>query len=588
MTTTRLCLLLLVLAMLLGSGRYLLSVWQTGKSQRPKAWRVLAILFLQIASGALLYFVLFPPPTLTSAERLVILTAHANLADAKISGRVLALPEAPEINAEPVPDLATALRRYPGVTNLQIIGDGLTPRDQEAVDGLSTEFSPSVLPAGLLELTLPEKISSGARWSLQGRINRLTHARVELLDPGNAIVDGAQTDADGNFVLADTARTAGLAMYQLRILDEQKKVLETVKLPLNIVQDQALKVLSLSGGPNPELKYLRRWAMDAGVELQSQTNLSPGVQMSNAAITINSANLRELDLLILDERAWATMNRSGKQALTDALRNGMGVLLRITGPLSANDRNELKTLGFLVSDANIVQGIQLHSTTDKKTQATLTRRPLRVSSRDAVTLLHDDANNPLALWRAEGRGRIGLIWLTDSYKFVLSGDSSRHGQIWRDAVSSLARTRSGNMPYLRDGNSRINERIVVCHISPKTYVQEADAEIAYLISEHTGTNKNCAAYWPRRSGWHVVITDNQSLPFYVRDSDEAPGLKANAILEATQLLTAKNSPRTNGRRIPAAGSAWPWFLGWLLLTSLLWLLERSKMGLSATQKSLPS
>ncbi len=579
MSMIHVCAVLLVLAVLVGCGRYLFALVRSEASQRPKLWRITAIFLLQFLSAALLYFSLFPPPTFTSAERLVILSANAEAANADISGRVLALPEArPSANAEPIPDLATALRRYPGVDHLQIVGDGLGPRDQEAARGLSVEFNPSPLPQGLIELSLPEKIASGARWSLQGRINRIENARVELLDPGNALVASTSVDAEGNFTLADTARTAGLAMYQLRILDAQKKIVDNVKIPLNIVQEKPLRVLSLSGGPNPELKYLRRWALDAGVELQSQVNLSVGVQMNNAAISINSASLRDLDLLLLDERAWSGMNRGSKQAVIDALRSGMGVLLRITGSLSTNDRSELRTLGFAINDANLVQSIHLDSDGDKKLQPTLTRRPLTVSSRDGVTLLRDDANSPLALWRAEGRGRIGLIWLTDTYKLVLNGDSSGHGQIWHDAVSTLARTRNESTIYLPKQNLRINQRMVLCNIAAKTYVQEPEAGISYLMLDAATGAKKCAAYWPPHAGWHVVSTDTQELPFYVRDANEVLGIKANAMREATLLLAANHSTEKNTSRIPVAGSPWPWFFSWLLFTALLWLLERSKLG----------
>ena len=392
MTLTQACIMLLVLAATLGGGRYLHTVWRTEKSLRPKWWRVFVILVLQIISAILLYFVLFPPPTFTSAERLVILTANANTNALKIAGRLLALPEAPQMaNAEPVPDLASALRRYPGLNSLQIVGEGLRARDQDAARGLSIGFMPSPLPRGLVELNLPHSVSSGARWTVQGRINQISNARVELLDPGNTVVAITVIDTEGNFALTDTASSPGLAMYQLRILDDRKKVLESIKLPINVVQEPALKVLSLSGGPNPELKYLRRWAVDAGVGLESQINLSPGMQMNNAAITINATSLREVDLLMLDERAWSTMNRNSKQAIIDALHSGMGLLLRITGPLTGADRNELRTLGFSVNDATIMQGVRLNSGDDKKAQAMLTRRPLRVSSTDAVTLLQDDA-----------------------------------------------------------------------------------------------------------------------------------------------------------------------------------------------------
>ena len=588
MTLVQVCTILLVLAVVLGSARYLHTVWRGQKPSRQKWWRVIVILFLQISSATLLYFVLFPPPTFTRAERLVILTENADTAELKSSDRILALPEAPQMtNAEPIPDLASALRRYPGVNNLQIVGDGLSVRDQHAARGLSIEFTPSLLPRGLVELSLPRSIASGARWIVQGRINRLPNARVELLDPGNTVVGITEIDTAGNFILTDTARTPGLAMYQLRIMDgnndvnNKKTIIENIKLPINIVQEPALKVLSLSGGPNPELKYLRRWAIDAGVELESQIALSPGVQINSAAITINSSSLREVDLLMLDERVWGTMNRSNKQSVIDALRGGMGLLLRITGPLTATDRNELKALGFSVNDANMLQGVRLNKDGDINTQAILTRRPVRVSSIDGVTLLQDDSNNPLALWRAEGRGRIALFWLTDTYKLALNADSSRHGQIWQDAVSTLARTRDENPIYVRDRNSRINERIVLCNIAAKTYVQGPNAEITYLIPD-TGiaANKNCAAFWPRVSGWHTVVTNKYESLFYVRDSNDAIGLKASAIREATLLLTAKQSTEKNTNRIPVAGSRWPWFLGWLFVTALLWLLERAKSGLA--------
>ncbi|MGH8051050.1 MAG: hypothetical protein ACREPB_10365 [Arenimonas sp.] len=583
MTMNQVCMLLLALAVFFGATRYLVSVWRCPASQRPKLWRIYSIIALQLMCAVLLYFTLFPPATFTSAERLVILTADSSNAYYELNGRVLALPEAPDsTNTERIPDLATALRRYPGVKDLQIVGMGLSTRDQEAARGFSIGFSPSPLPKALVELSLPDKVSSGARWAVRGRVNQINDARIELLDPGNAVVAGTQVDPLGNFALGDVARAPGVTMYQLRILDAQKKILETVKLPLIVLQDQPLKVLSLSGGPNPELKYLRRWAVDAGVQLQSQVNLSVGVQLNNDAVAIDSASLRETDLLILDERAWSAMNRNNKQTVIDALRNGMGLLLRITGPLTANDRAELRALGFTVSDANIVQGVRLKTDDDKKNQPTLARRPLRVSSSDAVTLLQDDTNNPLALWRAEGRGRIGVIWLTDSYKLVLGDEASSHGQIWGNAASTLARTRNAALPYLRDTTARINEITVLCNISAKTYVQEPDSKTTCLLIDNIrADNKNCAAFWPHKTGWHLAVSDSQQLPFYVRDSDEAPGLKANALREATLLLTARQASEKNTSRIPVPGLPWPWFSVWLLVTAALWLLERSKLGVHA-------
>jgi hypothetical protein len=574
------CALILGLAVLIGSARYLYSVWRSEALLRPRAARVISILLLQALSALLLYLLLFPPVSYTSAERLVILTANANPADNSVAGRLLALPEAPDnIKAERIPDLASALRRYPGVNQLHIIGAGLGTRDQFAASGLSVSFSPSPLPAGIVELWLPEKITVGSRWQIHGRVTQKNTVRIELLDPGNNLAASTQSNTQGSFALTDTARAAGLAMYHIRVIDDDKKIIDNIDVPIHVIQDKSLRVLVLSGGPNPELKYLRRWASDAGIKLDSQVQLSAGMQMNTSVVAINANNLRALDLLILDERAWSTMSRGSKQLVIDALRDGLGVLLRITGPVSANTRNELRALGFAINDANLVQRIHLTLDDDKKTQASLTRRPLQVNSRDGVVLFQDDANNPLALWRAEGRGRIALWWLTDSYQLVLNSHASMHGQIWGDAVSTVSRPRDAWKPTMFDPHPRVDERVLFCDIVAKTYVQTTDNSIHYLLPEKQPKGKNCAGYWPQTSGWQILISGESETPFYVRSAKEALGLKANAINEATQLLAAKHSADKTTASIPAPGSPWPWFFAWLIVTALLWCLERSRLGI---------
>jgi hypothetical protein len=305
------------------------------------------------------------------------------------------------------------------------------------------------------------------------------------------------------------------------------------------------------------------------------------MQVSSNPTAITVDNLRKLDLLILDERAWSAMGRGSKQAVLQELENGLGLLLRITGPLNGTDRNELRALGFTVDETNIVQSIHLKNVGNKLT--TLTRRPLRVRSDDAVTLLQDDANNPLALWRAEGRGRIGLFWLTDTYKLALGDNAVIHGQIWRDAVSTTARTRASGNPYLREPYPRVNERVVVCNIAAKAFINEPDAGITYLLHGNEAGNKNCAAYWPRQGGWHSLNSAEQAMPFYVVESDELPGLKANAIHEATSLLASRKSAAAHSGIVAVPGSHWPWFFGWLMVTAALWLLERSRWGAGGSQ-----
>ena len=580
MSIQQLCFWLILFALLLCTARMSWNFFRTAKQQRPHEWRIFALIGLQCASAALLYVSLFPPMQQIAAQRLLILSANATASAIKLSnGRVLALPEAPVVaGVERVADLASALRKYPGVSSVDIIGDGLPLRDIDAAHDIAVTYSPSKLPEGIIDLAWSEQISPGMRWWLSGRVNTSQTVTVELVDPANGVVDRITTDKHGSFKLSDTARAAGQANYHLRVIDVQKKVLETVLVPLWVERVKPLRVLSLAGGPNPELKYLRRWASDAGIALESRIELGSGMQIQTANSAISAASLREVDVLILDERAWSKMSASNKNAVLESLNAGLGVLLRITGSISASTSNELRQLGFSLADSAITQGVRLAETQGKQLLPELSRRPVRVQSRDAMVLLQTDKAEPLAIWRAQGQGRIALWWLTDSYKLALSNATDWHGQLWSEAASTLARSRAQPRLESRQQHLWVNQRGVYCGLVENARVQEPNGQFITLIVDTEGLNKGCAAFWPRQSGWHTISSNINSLQVYVRTNSEAVGLKAHALREANMQLIGHRIPQNQPTTIAAPGQHWPYFLFWLLFTALLWVLERSKWG----------
>ena len=153
MSASQICMGLLILVVLLSSARLIISL----KAQ-ARVLPLLFVLMLQGASAALLYFTLFPPDRFAVAERLQIRTANAKpvsvLNTAKV--RVFALPEATSLSpAERVPDLATVLRRFPGVTEIEVLGDGLPTRDWDAAQGVSVQYKSTPIKQGIVELGLP-------------------------------------------------------------------------------------------------------------------------------------------------------------------------------------------------------------------------------------------------------------------------------------------------------------------------------------------------------------------------------------------------------------------------------------------------
>lgn len=589
MNISLLCLWILFIAVLLSSARLCWNYFRAPMQQQPRVWRVIALIIFQVASAAALYFSLFPPSRNAPAEHLVIVTAHADASAIKSTyGRVIALPEAPLFaGSERMVDLASALRKYPGVSSLEIIGDGLPLRDIDAAQNLTVHYSPTKLPKGLMQLAWSEQVSPGMRWWLRGRVNCRQAISVELLDPSGTVVDRLQlkpasaSDVNhgfGEFVLSDTARAVGQANYQLHVIDAQKKVLESVLVPLFVERVKPMRVLSLAGGPNPELKYLRRWASDAGIALESRVELGQGMQIQTANSAISAASLRELDLLILDERAWSAMSANNKSLVLASLNAGLGVLLRITGSLSGSAASELRQLGFSVADSAITQGVHLPEAQGKQLLPELSRRPVRVQSRDGMVFLQTDKNEPLAIWRAQGQGRIALWWLTDSYKLALSNSADLHSQLWSEAASTLARARVQADVLSRQQHLWVNQRGVYCGLKENANVLEPNGQNSPLLVDSEGVIKGCAAFWPRQPGWHVLTSNSNSLRFYVRASAEAAGLKANALQEANNQLLSNRISNSTSASIAVPGSPWLYFIFWLLLSALLWMLERSKWG----------
>jgi hypothetical protein len=590
--------------------RVLYRQWRAEPAQRSRTWRVALRVLAQPLCAALLYFALFPPTVPGEAATLVVATAGATtrqLEAAKPGEALVALPEAPALpDAERVPDLATALRRHPGTRRIRVVGVGLEARDRDVTRGMPLEFIPAPLPRGLVELGMPPRVAAGDEFRVAGRAEGLRGGTAELLDPGRQPVDRAALDADGRFVVSATTRVPGAATYRLRLRDAQQRPVDDVELPQRVEAGFPPRVLLLVGAPNAEAKYLRRWARDAGLEMHTQIAAGGGLELGDAPLKLDAAELSRFDMVVLDERAWSALGDARRAALNGALRGGLGVLLRVTAALSDAEQRRLAELGFQVDAGR--ESTQVHfaprTRADDAERArlgpgtrdaprapdaavpevpTLTRRTMRMTADDALPLLLDGAGTPLATWQASGRGRVALWTLTDSYRLVLAGRGDLHGELWSRAIATLARprARAKELPDVT-GEAWQDERVVVCGVGDGSHVfSPGGSQTALLRDPSTGT-RACAGFWPRESGWHRLQFGDQSRLFYVRARNAAKGLHAAAMREATrQIATESHLQRLAA--VPASeprhpGPRWPWWLAWLLASAGLWWLERSRAG----------
>lgn len=568
------------------------------RARGDAGWRLAALVAGQFALAAALWFFLQPPARPGAVATLVVLTADAPRPRAGAGADHVALPEAPDYaGIARVPDLATALRRHPGTHALRVLGAGLPDRDRDVARGLRIDFVPAPLPTGVVAVEAPVRVAAGRRFVVSGRIAGVADARLELLDPAGARIDLQTADREGRFQVSAIAGPAGRVDWTLRRRDAADAVSESIPLPLDVVAGAPLRLVALSGGVNPEQKYFGRWALDAGMALRAQAGTGAGVDIGTAPPRLDVEGLRETDLVVLDDRAWRALGDSGRAALRDAVRDGVGVLLRLTGDPSPADRSALKAWGFLVEAADVARSVELPGTaqadapavaaSDRPAEATvdtnvdarapvqLTRRAQAITAVDGAPLLRDASGDVLAVWRAEGRGRVAVWNLADSFRLQLAGRRAAYGSLWGEAVGRLARAR-GDEAAAPPVHARAGERVVLCGLGDDANLESPDGTTVPLRVDPAAGARACAAAWPQQAGWHRLRDGDRVLAFPVRARDEAPGLARRELRDATLALVAQPAARADKVRAPPVpGPRWPWLLAFLAIAAAVWKIERT-------------
>lgn len=602
-------LLLLSSAVLWGIARTLAG------ARAARGWQMGARVLLNLALGGALAALLFGrtedavvPRTLwvytagdaVTANAATPPPASADAVQVRLPGATAADPR-----RIPVPDLATALRRFAPVRQVRVIGQGLAAHDRAALAGagVPVQFDPAPLPAGVVGLQVPPVVLVGrtftvrARWA-QEPAPGAGSVEAELLSPGGQTVDRQRLSASGRILLRGSAPVAGRLDWTLRLRTvaeaaAKPRTLATVRLPIAVEPARPMRVQVLSGGPDPDLKYLRRWALDAGLELRSRVSLSAGIGMqgNTPPARLDAAGLDGLDLLIVDERSWAALAAAEREQVLAAVGRGLGLLLRLRGQPAAAVGALWATLGLSwQADPELPSAVSLRRRFDlPETAADLQRLRLRVAAPLATPLLADDRGQPLALAQPLGLGRIGALWLLDSFRLRLAGHPQAHADLWSALVEGLARPLA-MAPPAWEAPPQVGQRAVVCaSVSPtaapvwqiragQTAAASAQAVSLIPILQPGTAPLACAAWWPQQEGWHRLdlAADAPGHWVAVRAADALPAERARADQATTlALTTVQPAPVPIVAATDLPWPRWAWFALVLLLCTALWTLERA-------------
>jgi len=606
MSEPRWILIALLAVLALASARL---CWQQWRGPARARGVFAGLLLMQAAVTVLLYLTLVPPLQHVAGGQLTVLTAAADQVrwSAVPGETVVALPEATKVaGALAAPDLASVLRQHPGAPSLRLIGDGLSARDRDVVLPRGVRIESPNAPQGWIALQPPAVTAPGAVFTVNARAQGVPHARAELVDPAGVVIDRTTPGADGRVQLSGVARVAGQSVFGLRLLDAEQHLIDTLAVPVDTAAAATPRLLILAGAPGPEFKYLRRWATDAGLRVQAQANAGGGVSLGDAPTALTAATLAETDVVLLDERSLAGLSAAQRSALQQAIRGGLGVLVRTSGPLNDSARQALRGWGMPVSgnnqaapltlpadaDAALLQArrgpqrpashttayIEEADTASHQASVPVLER-LGVAVNDATPLLHDDKGNAIGGYRPLGRGRVALLPVTDSYRLVLAGRDDRHAELWSGVLASVARPLpAADAPRVDSDTPWAGERVALCQLREPAQVRAPDGALIALRVDPASGAEHCAGYWPTQAGWHQLQQGENRHAVYVFDPATARSLHRQQLREATAQRLAVGTAATSTGVTETPGPRWPWLLAFVLAAGLLWWLERRRVA----------
>ncbi len=545
----------------------LIAAWRVLRGTRSWRWtRVVG----HAAMASLLYLLIFPPAIERPRDIGIVLTpgvAQSQILKRDLTQPILALPGVAisDRSIVQVPDLATGLRQHPEIGDLHVIGDGLPARDRDALGDRGMTFTPSDRVPGIVELQIPHFVRAGSIGMVRGRVDRGDEVQLRILDRNGALMTSTLTDKEGRFELSLRMKAAGQSLYRLQRMASAEKVGEEIPIPMVVVSGDPVHVLILAGGPDADLKYLRRWIIDSGNTVSSRISLSPGIEQRQNSASVSVESLAASDLLIVDERAWSALSEADKILIRAAVEKGLGLLLRVTAALPKKVAADWKVYGFDAQSADVSQSVSLARPIGG---VSLTRLPLRFDGQESVPLAVTTEGAVLSEWRAVAQGRVGTWLLLDSYRLQLNGETSRYGSLWSELFARIGRARGKRLPEMPT-RARVGERSVLCDLKAEASIEDRDAKRHdLLVNDEPGL---CAAWWPEKSGWKTLINADSHWPIYVYANDVAGGLARMKVRDATsQRVKVGAGPSHYAAPMPR----WPLFLVWLLVSAAFWWLER--------------
>ncbi len=487
-----------------------------------------------------------------------------------------------------IPDLAYHLAAHPEINNIAVYGYGLTGEQLKQIKNIPLEFHPAEKPSGVIACHWKDELKEGETLVVQGQYRHHGSKAVNLKLIGfGKTLDSTQIigNSTAKFSFQHQIKQKGRAVLQLMAL-QGKDTLSQEPIPVQTLAKTSLKIVVLGSSPGFEYNFLKKWLYENQYALALRNRISKdkySIEFLNRSnIDINRLStqlLQKEDVLLLDQQEFESISASEKQAIKQAVAQGLGLIILAQEPNTTEPWLKGLNLTAIKKQEKINQ---LLLTSSPIKLATLPEQvPFSIGNHPDQQPLVLDGPSAIAVQRLYGKGKIVATTLFNSYQWRLTGNQQDYALYWSSLLEAAARNTATN--YLLQTESNIPRTMSKLNLSlstPSSAVPAIINQQQSLSSQQNMlfSNRWQFQYWPLQSGWHQVAVDGQKQHFFVFGKENWQALSADQrikqnIAYALSHPSPKDLPQTT-IILKKTISKWWFFVAFVLATGFLWFESR--------------
>ena len=499
-----------------------------------------------------------------------------------------ALAPALKRKANFIPDLAYHLAAHPEINSIAVYGYGLTGEQLKQIKNIPLEFHPAKKPNGVIASHWKDELKEGETLVVQGQYHHHTSKAVNLKLIGfGKTLDSTDIVANTTtkFSLKHQIKQKGQAVLQLVVL-QGKDTLSRELIPIQTLAKTSLKIVVLGSSPGFEYNFLKKWLYENQYALALRNRISKDkysiefLNRSNIDFNrINTQLLQKEDVLLLDQQEFEKISASEKQAIKQAVAQGLGLIILAQEPNTTEPW--LKNFNLTASKKQEKINQLLLTTPQIKLAALPEQVPFSIGNNPDQQVLVMDGSSAIAVQKLYGQGKIVATTLPNSYQWSLTGNQQDYTRYWSTLLEAATRTAVPN--YLLQTASNMPMAMSKLNFSlstPSTAIPAITNQQQSLSSQQNMlfSNRWQFQYWPLQSGWHQVAIDGRKQHFFVFGKENWQALSAHQrikqnIAYASSHPSSKDLPETTFI-LKKTISKWWFFIAFVLAAGFLWFESR--------------